>query len=254
MSNNAKGKPLKSQLISADETDIPAGWPRPHYYDDNDKKTGAIKYATWSTASAASQINHCHTDRLYRAACSHLCSSCGDQMVKGLVFHFPDFNSVSAEFGDGSAWREYMNQIIPVDDRYLFPQKMDSNDSSYGSPICFRCFVFASRHCPWIKGIYDLIGTGFVMRETTDPGQYKEVDETGAISLLNPDSHPKWTLEEVRNEVQNGRLHLTGMTAEDFEWIVRPRCYDEERGFKDSVLHNNPFEGSSVAPYGPQPA
>lgn len=190
--------------------DIPAGWPRPYYLDN-----GQRKYAQWSSGRASSQIFECSTSRTYHAAVNHLCSSCGEQMEKGLIFD-RDWVKKTAEVledpripmrgprpGRGFGW--------DIDMR-----KMQEDDTHYGSPICFRCSVFALKHCPYFSAMAEKFGGDFTWIVTTSGQDYQELDETSALEVLDSNDLERITAREVQAEVQAGRLHLTGHPAEKF--------------------------------------
>lgn len=196
----------RSREIDPDEKDIPAGWPRPFYMQD-----GKRNYTQWSSDRAEGQIFECSTSKTYRAAKHHLCSSCGSQMEKGLIFD--------------STWVMAQAELLDEEDRVVSEglhtrvrlHHLGEEDTHYGSPICYRCSLFALRHCPYFSAMYKTFGDPFTWVVTESCADYREFDDSSGLELINEESKPRITAGQVRTEVQAGCLHLTGKEAADFE-------------------------------------
>lgn len=209
-------RPPRNREISPHCEDIPAGWPRPFYMED-----GHRKYTQWSSAKASDQIFACSEPRTYCAAKNHLCSACGEQMERGLIF---DRHWVVKAAGD-------MPPETVVVDRPQYKldlRALGQDDLHIGSPICFRCSLFALKHCPYFSAMSDAFGEDMVWIVTTSPSQYREVDESGGLEVLDPDAHHRITTGGVLAEVRAKRLYLTGRPESEFSVDqCRPKKTDE---------------------------
>lgn len=209
--------------ISEDCNDIPAGWPRPFYRED-----GNIKYAQWSSGRASSQILHCDRDRTGAAAAHFLCSSCGHQMSKGLIFD----REWLVENAEKGAVLKIYDENSRAGATSLRVEKFDEFDTHYGSPICYRCALFAVVQCPYFSEMHRVMGGDIKWLVITSPMQYREFDESNGLEVIDPDSHERIMTSDIRVDVQGRTLHLTDLTAHDFEW-KRPEV--EERDDFGSV-------------------
>lgn len=210
--------------ISPWEEDIPAGWPRPYYYpidnpDDNGAVRGKPLFASWSSEVAAGQINSCSSNRTWTAGAYNLCSSCGQGMVRGLVF---DRNWMTANLPVGWETKPPSSPHLPS------LSCLDEHDTHYGSPICYRCAVFAVKHCPLFSFFDDVWGDALVWLVVTRADQYREFDESSAIELVDAGSLAQVTTGDVRADVAGGRFHLMTVGADDLPLLVRPADYDTD--------------------------
>lgn len=187
--------------IAPECTDIPAGWPRPYYRDEK----GKPRYAQWSGGRAKDQINNCSNDKTWVAAKNHLCSSCGAQMAQGLILD--------------AAWLKSFMATHP--DQFDRAAR-NGTHVHIGSPICFRCAVFARLHCPYFAGLHDRTGDQFRWIVTSSSQHYREANEEGIVEVVNPNSRPRITTAEVRNALHHGETNLTGLTAADMPDTARP--------------------------------
>lgn len=199
---------MRSVRISPQDKNIPAGWPRPHYLSDD----GHPRYAQWSSETASGQIVACSPDRTFTAGAYNLCSSCGQAMERGLVF---DRHWVNAHPVPSQGHHEFENISVNLG-------RMDAHDTHYGSPLCYRCAVFALKHCPFFSLLHDVYGEGLVWLVVTSAEQYHEFDDTSAITIPDPESLERVTTAQVMAEVRAGRLHLMDVGAEDLPMIERP--------------------------------
>lgn len=211
---------MRAREITPDSHDIPPGWPRPFYRNNE----GRPLYAQWSSAHAASQIMSCHPGRTYIAGARHLCSSCGAEMERGLIFD----RQTLIEHG-GTAQIRPGTESHYRDSRIILA-KMNAADTHYGSPICYRCAVFAATACPYFAALHDLLGDDFPWLVTTGPDDYTEFDETAALHVVSPTMLDRTTTGTVRAEVQAGALHLTGRGADDFPEESRPFVWSPKDG------------------------
>lgn len=213
--------------IASDEKSIPEGWPRPYYRLSGSSRR---KYAQWSSHLASAQITSCNPDRTYAGGEHHLCSSCGAQMSKGLIFDSEPLvikglhDGTAVAFEEGAGSRDSRTVTIRLD-------SLDERDTHYGSPICFRCAVFAAKHCPYLAALHEPFGDDFPWLVTSSGRDYREFDETSGLEVIDPDSLPGITTGQVRAAVQRGELHLTNLTAKDFAETTRPAVLDEEGRF-----------------------
>ena len=217
---------LAKNEIADDETNIPEGWPRPHYrLKANPSKR---QYAQWSSDMASAQIMACNPNRTYMGGEHHLCSSCGAQMSKGLIFDRDALVAKGVQEG-GVTYAYTVSRFDgeeEVEENFRL-EKLNEADTHYGSPICFRCAIFAAKHCPYLAGLHEPFGDEFPWVVTTSGQDYREFDETSGLELLDPESLPRITTGQVRAAVQRGELHLTGLTAKDFGEAKRPMISDE---------------------------
>lgn len=223
---SARSGAAKNEIAPGEEN-IPEGWPRPYYRTEGDSKTR--KYAQWSSDLAAAQVTSCNPDRTYAGGEHHLCSSCGAQMSKGLIFDslpliekgMQDKTTVAYEVGVGHEQGRHIALEL---------RDLDGADTHYGSPICFRCAVFAAKHCPYLAALHEPFGDDFLWFVTTSGQDYREFDETSGLEVIDPEALAHITTGEVRTAVQRGDLHLTGRTAKDFT-CKRPSVLDESGRF-----------------------
>lgn len=234
---------LEKHEIASDERDIPEGWPRPYYRLSGSPQR---KYAQWSSDLAAAQITACNSDRTYMGGEHHLCSSCGVQMSKGLIFDsLPLIEkgqktpiTVTYQTGGGDEWGA---RTVSVN-----LQDLEAADTHYGSPICFRCAIFAAKHCPYLAALHEPFGDEFTWFVTTSGQDYREFDESSGLEVIDPDSLPRITTGEVRAAIQRGELHLTGLSAKDFEGTKRPAIRDESGYFMRDAQRDPTQEGNLV--------
>lgn len=218
---------LERNEIAPDEANIPEGWPRPYYRTPGSQERR--KYAQWSSDLAAAQITSCNPDRTYGGGEHHLCSSCGAQMSEGLIFDsLPLIEKGQREkttvvFKVGT-WEGKDRRID------LALEDLEAADTHYGSPICFRCAIFAAKHCPYLSALHEPTGDDFLWFITTSGADYREFDESSGLEVIDPDALARITTGEVRAAVQKGDLHLTGKTAKDFI-CKRPSVLDESGHF-----------------------
>jgi hypothetical protein len=205
---------LHSREIAPTCSNVPSGWPRPYYRTDD----GRLCFATWSSANADGQIMNCPGGKTFVAAEHHLCSSCGAQMARGLVF---DREKLVAMHDPGTVL-----ELTGVCDEEFAPgiaiAELDETDTHYGSPLCFRCAVFARQHCPYLGALHSHVGDSFPWRITTSGHDYREFDWTTGIELLDGESLSTITTGEVTAEVRAGRTYLTGRSADDVRPWIRP--------------------------------
>lgn len=169
--------------IAIDCTNIPAGWPRAYYMDNGERQ-----YTQFSSARAIDQIFACSTDRLYTLGKRFGCSSCGEVMKEGLL----------------------------LDLGHTFGAKPDVYDGHYGSPICFRCMVFAMKHCPKFAALQDKHGDDLQWVRVLSPSDYVTWDETGVIVLTEGGKRRKRiTTGQIRARLAKKDYALTGVSLGD---------------------------------------
>lgn len=203
-----------SREIRPEDGDISPGWPRP-YYRLNDK----IEYVQWITGSASQQIMSCSTDKTYAAGIHHLCTSCGEKMEKGLLFDKEWINS----HPDRPNYDHLGN--TGSGDRHL-----GTYDSHYGGSICFRCAVFALKHCPFFSTFDDAFGDTLQWCITTSSDDTYEGDDTSVIELSRDDL-PTITTGEVKKSVQEGNLYL--QKVDNLSGLQSTVRCEDVRGWED---------------------
>lgn len=193
--------------ISPEEKDIAPGWPRPFY-----RKDDKVEYVQWITDRASMQITSCELDKTYAAGTNHLCTSCGEKMEKGLIFD-----------------REWINNTDKVRrDKRKFDDHQHINlgvyDSHYGGSICFRCAVFALKHCPMFSEFDERFGDDMQWHVTTDPDDTREGDDTSVLEVTK--KLPKITTGQIREHVQKGELFFEKVdNLENLQSTKRPGIY-----------------------------
>ena len=199
--------------IASDCTDIPAGWPRPYYRsvlqahgdlvsDREESGEATPRYVQWISENAIGQIFACSQDRTYTAGERHACSCCGTIMERGLLVDVPALmEAYGKEFSE-----------------------TDIHDGNYGSPLCYRCALFALKHCPEFRRRDEHVGEGMRWLVTRSPADYIDYDET---SILVPvEGLESVTTAEMRADVAAGRMYLTTRMVTDEPLLRRPVDYD----------------------------
>lgn len=177
--------------ISPHESNIDPGWPRP-YYRLNDK----IEYVQWITGTASGQIMSCSDDKSYAAGHHHLCTSCGEKMERGLLF---DKEWINAQ-RDRPSYAHLGNTGSGGNNLGYY-------DSHYGGSICYRCAVFALKHCPLFSTFNGAFGDTLQWRVTSSGMDFEEGDDSSVVVLVNNDL-PTVTTDEIKKDVREGNLHL----------------------------------------------
>lgn len=177
--------------ISPHGSNIDPGWPRP-YYRLNDK----IEYVQWITGTASGQITSCSDDKTYAAGHHHLCTSCGEKMERGLLF---DKEWINAQ-RDRPSYAHLGNTGSGGN-------KLGFYDSHYGGSICYRCAVFALKHCPLFSTFNGAFGDTLQWRVTSSGQDFQEGDDTSVVELVN-NNLPTVTSGEIKKDVREGNLHL----------------------------------------------
>lgn len=193
--------------ISPDEKDVPAGWPRPFY-----RKDDKIEYVQWITEGADEQIQSCASDKTFAAGTHHLCTSCGEKMARGLIF---DRNWINNDSRLPKRWKSPS----------IFGSKLGSYDTHYGGSICYRCALFAIKHCPMFSELSEKFGDDLVWVVTTAPDDTREMDETSGLEIVNSNLQ-RTTTADVRKCVLDGELFL--VKTEDLQVLQstkRPEQY-----------------------------
>lgn len=225
MSNDSPTRPTRSSRLPGSERNIPAGWPRPHYlgvnYTDEDDTPAPkrVLYAQWIAYSMEAQITSCDTDKTAMAGTYHLCSNCGTQMERGLLLNW-----------------EWVNAQRPTD--YVAPLDSDGNvalshgqldrfDSGYGSSFCYRCAVFALKHCPYFSGLNATFGGDLRWYVTFQASDLEEFDDTSAVRPTHPDTCLQVTTADVRNDLAAGHLHLGTRSADDLPVVKRVERFND---------------------------
>jgi len=201
---------MSAPEISPDEQDIPPGWPRAFYREPRDAYADVSpsnpvvnKYTQWTSESAADQITSCSTNRTWTAGERFACSSCAFVMERGLLLADTD---------------PYSGQV--------------------GSPICFRCAVFAFTHCPDFRDNPDRL-----WHVVESPYDYYEVDSSGCLQPTAQGLRRRVIdRDEIFSEVRAGRLWLTETNVGLEPIIARPRTKhgtDAVRSLKFQDLSQN---------------
>ena len=177
--------------ISPHESNIDPGWPRP-YYRLNDK----IEYVQWITGTASGQIMSCSDDKSYAAGYHHLCTSCGEKMEKGLLF---DKEWINAQRDRPS--------YAHLGSTGSGGNNLGYYDSHYGGSICYRCAVFALKHCPLFSTFNGAFGDTLQWRVTSSGQDFQDGDDTSVVELVN-NNLPTVTSGEIKKDVREGNLHL----------------------------------------------
>lgn len=181
-----------SREIKPQEHNIAPGWPRP-YYRLNDK----IEYVQWITGVASGQITSCSEDKTYAAGHHHLCTSCGEKMERGLLFD-----------------REWINDqrdrpsYAHLGNTGAGDTKLGYYDAHYGGSICYRCAVFALKHCPFFSTFDGAFGDTLQWRVTSSGQDFQEGDDTSVVEIVR-NNLPTVTTEEIKKDVREGNLYLT---------------------------------------------
>lgn len=105
---------------------------------------------------------------------------------------------------------------------WLALDNLSVGETHYGSPLCFRCSVFALKHCPYFSLFRQAFGDDLQWFVITRADQYCEFDYSTALEVLEPDIRERITSGEVRAAVQRGELHLMAVGADDLPLLQRP--------------------------------
>lgn len=195
--------------ISPREGNIAPGWPRP-YYRLNDK----IEYVQWITGFASGQITSCSDDKTYAAGHHHLCTSCGEKMERGLLF--------DKEWINAQRDRPYYSHLKETG---AGERKLGFYDSHYGGSICYRCAVFALKHCPFFSTFDGTFGDTLQWRVTSSGQDFQEGDDTSVVELVN-NNLPTVTSGEIKKDVREGNLYLIKVNnLSELQSTSRPEPY-----------------------------
>lgn len=194
--------------ISHSEGEIPPGWPRPFYRLDD-----KIEYVQWITGTASQQIMSCSTDKTYASGHHHLCTSCGEKMERGLLFDKEWIN----EQHDRPSYHHLGNTGTGPG-----KTKLDLYDFHYGGSICYRCAVFALKHCPLFSTFNGAFGDTLQWRVTSSGMDFEEGDDTSVVVIVNNDL-PTVTTGEIKKDVREGNLYLAKVdNLESLQSASRP--------------------------------
>lgn len=195
--------------IQHNDSNIPPGWPRPFY-----RLNGNIEYVQWITGTASAQIMSCAVDKTYAAGHHHLCTCCGEKMERGLIF---DKEWINAQPNRPSY--DHLNNTGSGGNNLGF------YDSHYGGSICYRCAVFALKHCPLFSTFDEAFGDSLQWRVTSSGQDYQEGDDTGVVELVNKNL-PTITSGEIKRDVREGNLYLIKVdNLADLQGTSRPEVY-----------------------------
>lgn len=195
--------------IQHNEGNVPPGWPRPFYRLDD-----KIEYVQWITSTASQQIMACSADKTYASGHHHLCTSCGEKMERGLLFD-----------------REWINEqphrpsYAHLGNTGTGGNKLGFYDSHYGGSICYRCAVFALKHCPLFSTFDGAFGDTLQWRVTSSGQDFQEGDDTSVVELVN-NNLPTVTTEEIKKDVREGNLYLIKVdNLAELQNTLRPEVY-----------------------------
>lgn len=195
--------------IQHNEGNVPPGWPRPFYRLDD-----KIEYVQWITSTASQQIMACSVDKTYASGHHHLCTSCGEKMERGLLFD-----------------REWINEqphrpsYAHLGNTGTGGNKLGFYDSHYGGSICYRCAVFALKHCPLFSTFDGAFGDTLQWRVTSSGQDFQEGDDTSVVELVN-NNLPTVTTEEIKKDVREGNLYLIKVdNLAELQNTLRPEVY-----------------------------
>lgn len=195
--------------ISPRENNIAPGWPRPYY-----RLNGKIEYVQWITGIASSQIMSCSDDKSYAAGHHHLCTSCGEKMERGLLF---DREWINAQRDRPSY--EHLGSTGEKGNNLGF------YDAHYGGSICYRCAVFALKHCPFFSTFDGTFGDTLQWRVTSSGQDFQEGDDTSVVELVN-NNLPTVTSGEIKKDVREGNLYLIKVNnLSELQSTSRPEPY-----------------------------
>lgn len=184
--------------IDPDETNIPAGWPRP-FYVGADGKPKPVQYIT---AHAASQIMHCNSDRTYTAGLRFACSSCAELLTMGYLVDL--------------GWQDQRRGTQNVHPNRMY-------DGHYGSPLCARCAVFALATCPYFSSLDTEFGDDLTWVQVTGADDYCEPDETSVLALTQQAAdRPRMTTSQLRAAVASKDYGHAGAVLTPDDLLIRP--------------------------------